>query len=209
MKRLAILVIVAGSALLLAAASLADPGKGKGNDKGKGHGDQGRLTMNVVTSDHGTCQQNVWATDTLERSYTVKKNNDGSYRVSRKDKGSFVTTGPASPGACETGSKHGHVLTAGYTGKVHGYLNGTVTGGTFNPNGTCTAECSATDFIAAFFTPGAQFTCNNGYAGCKFDYEYTAQKHTKQLTARLAYHHWEDKGVDGATEVLKGDIATS
>jgi hypothetical protein len=205
MKRLAILALVAISALAIAAAGLADPGK----DKGKGHGDQGKLSMNVVTSDHGTCQQNVWATDTLKRTYTVKKNPDGSYRVSRKDTGSFSTTGPVSPGACETGSKHGHVLTAGYMGKVHGYLNGTVTGGTFNPNGTCTAECSATDFIAAYFTAGSQFTCNNGYAGCKFDYHYTAQKHRKQQPAPLAYHHWEDKGVDGTTEVFKGDIATS
>jgi hypothetical protein len=207
MKRLAILALVAGSALAIAAAGLADPGKGKGHDKG--HGGRGKLTMHVVTSDHGTCQQNVWATDTLKRAYTVKKNHDGSYRVSRKDDGSFSTTGPQSPGACETGSKHGSVLTAGYTGKVHGYLKGTVTGGTFNPNATCTAECSATDFIAAFFTPGSQFTCNNGYAGCKFDYEYTAQKHRKQQTAPLAYHHWEDKGVDGTTEVFKGDIATA
>lgn len=207
MKRLAILALVAISALAIAAAGLADPGKGKG--KAKGHGDNGKVTMNVVTSDHGTCQQNVWATDTLKRSYTVKKNQDGSYRVSRKDNGTFSTTGPVSPGACETGSKHGHVLTAGYTGKVHGYLKGTVTGGTFNPNGTCTAECSATDFIAAFFTAGSQFTCNNGYAGCRFAYEYTAQKHKNQQPTPLAYHHWQDRGVDGVTEVFKGDIATS
>jgi hypothetical protein len=209
MKRLAILALVAISALAIAAASLADPGNGKDKGKDKGKADKGKLSMTVVTSDHGTCAQNVWATDTLNRSYSVKKNHDGSYRVTRKDKGSFVTTGPASPGACESGSKHGHVVTAGYTGKVHGYLTGTVTGGTFNPNGTCTAECGAGDFIAAYFTAGSQFTCNNGYAGCKFDYEYTAQKHNTQQAAPLAFHHWEDKGVDGATEVFKGDIATA
>ena len=208
MKRFAILPVVVLSTLALAAAGLADPGHGKGKGNDKANGDKGKLSMTVVTSDHGTCNQNVWATDTFKRTYTVKKNADGSYRVTRKDKGSFVTTGPVSPGSCETGSKHGHVLTAGYTGKAHGYLSGTVTGGTFNPNGTCTAECGAGDFIAAFFTPGSQFTCNHGYAGCRFSYEYTAQKHKQQQTAPLLYHHWQDKGTDGVTEVFKGDIAT-
>jgi hypothetical protein len=208
MKRSTILPVLGVAALLLAPAGLAGPGHGKSEGKGKAPAQKGKLSMNVVTTDHGSCAQNPWATLTLKRSYSVKKSGDGSYRVARKDKGTFVTTGPVSPGACETGSKHGHVLTAGYTGKVHGYLKGTVTGGTFNPNGTCTAECGAGDFIAAFFTPGAQFTCNNGYAGCKFSYEYTAQKHGKQQSAPLVYHHWEDKGVDGTTEVMKGDIAT-
>ena len=210
MKHFVILALVAVSALALAAAGLAGPGDGKGKDKDKGKGktEHSKLAMTVVTSDHGTCAQNLWATDTLKRTYTVEKNNDGSYRVTRKDKGTFVTTGPASPGACETNSKHGHVVAAGYTGKVHGYLTGTVTGGTFDPNGTCTAECGAVAFIAGHFTAGSQFTCNNGYAGCKFDYEYTAQQHRSSSTTPLLYHHWEDKGVDGTTEVFKGDIAS-
>lgn len=210
MRRFAILPVLVVGALALAAAGLADPGHGKGKDNGRhGKSGKGKLSLTVVTADHGTCAQNPWATNTLERTYKVKQNRDGSYRVTRKDKGTFVTTGPVSPGACETGSQHGHVLAAGYTGKVHGYLTGTVTGGTFNPNATCTAECGAGDFVAAFFTPGSQFTCNNGYAGCRFAYEYTAQRHHTQPGAPLAYHHWEDKGTDGATEVFKGDIANS
>jgi hypothetical protein len=206
-KRLAIMPIVLVASLSLGATAFAGHGKGQ-EGKGSGTGTKGKLTMTVVTTDHGTCAQNPWATDTLKRTYTVKKNEDGSYRVRRKDKGTFLTTGPVSPGACETDSKHGKVLTAGYKGKVHGYLNGTVTGGTFNPNGTCTAQCTSVDFIAAFFTPGSQFTCNNGYAGCKFAYEYTSQKHNDQQPAPLLYHHWEDKGTNGVTEVFKGDIAT-
>jgi hypothetical protein len=211
MKRFLILPVLALAALLTATAGLADPGHGKGDGHGKrdGHGQKGKLTLTVVTTDHGSCQQNPWATLTLKRTYKVSTSANGSYRVERKDRGTFVTTGPVSPGACETGSKHGRVLTPGYTGKVEGYLKGTVTGATFNPNGTCTAECGARDFIAAFFTPGAQFTCSNGYAGCKFAYEYTAQKHRNQQGAPLAYHHWEDKSVDGTTEVMKGDIATA
>ncbi len=208
-KRFAIPLVMIVVALSVGASAFAGDGKGRDEGHGKGKGEKGKLSMTVVTTDHGTCQQNPWATDTFKRTYSVKKNEDGSYSVRRKDKGTFVTTGPVSPGACESGSKHGRVLTPGYTGKVHGYLNGTVTGGTFNPNGTCTAQCTAGDFIAAFFTPGSQFTCNNGYAGCKFAYEYTAQKHTKQQTAPLLYHHWEDKGTDGVTEVFKGDIATA
>jgi hypothetical protein len=204
-KRLAIVPIVLVVALSLGATAFAGHGKGQ-EGKGSGKGQKGKLSMTVVTTDHGTCGQNPWATETLKRTYSVKKKKDGSYSVRRKDKGTFVTTGPVSPGACETGSKHGHVLTAGYKGKVHGYLNGTVTGGTFNPNGTCTAQCTSVDFIAAFFTPGSQFTCNNGYAGCRFAYEYTAKK--DQQPAPLLYHHWSDKGTNGVTEVFKGDIAT-
>jgi hypothetical protein len=221
MKRATILVILLTAALAAGTAAVGDPGHGKGkgpnhpaqpNHPAKptppGHDAHHKISMTVVTSDHGTCSQNVWATDTLRRTYDVKQNKDGSYRVRRTDKGTFVTTGPVSPGACETGSKHGHVLTAGYTGKVHGFLEGTVTGGTFNPNGTCTAECGAVDFIAAFFTPGSQFTCNNGYAGCKFKYDYNAKNHQKPQTAQLLYHHWVDQGLNGTTEDFKGDIAT-
>src|SRR3954454_2591314 len=155
MKRPIILAILCAAALALAAAGLANSGNGKGNPN------KSKITMNVTTSDHGTCSQNVWATDSLKRTYVVKNNGDGTYNVRRKDNGTFVTTGPASPGACETGSKHGTVVAPGYNGTVHGYLEGTVTGGTFNPNGVCTADCGAGDFMTAFFTPGAQFTCNN------------------------------------------------
>src|SRR5918911_1270422 len=101
------------------------------------------------------------------------------------------------------GGKFGQTLLAGRTGKLHGYLQGTVSGGTFNPNGTCTTTCSAGDFVAGFFTSGATFTCNLGYAGCRFSFEYTAQRHKRQ---GLRYHHWVDRGIDGVHEIFIGDI---
>jgi hypothetical protein len=160
----------------------------------------------VTTTDNGSCSIQ-WATDTIARTYYVHMNNDGSYRVREEDKGTFVTTGPGSPGACETDSHHGTVLAAGHTGKLEGWLEGTVTGGTFNP--TVAANCGGAPtcfrdtFIAAAFGPTAQFTCFAGYADCRFLFEYTAPDQG------LAYHHWSDTGLDGVTEVFRGDIADS
>src|SRR5919197_431876 len=88
-----------------------------------------------------------------------KKN--GTFRVSRRDKGTFVTMAGQSPGACDTTGKHGHLVNAGIHGKFRGYLSGTVSGGTFNSNATCNAACigDTKAFIAAFF-PGGTFTCS-------------------------------------------------
>ena len=61
-------------------------------------------------------------------------------------------------------------------------------------------------FIAGFFSAGTQYTCNNGYAGCRFNFEYTAQR---QHTQKLKNHHWVDRGLDGVHEIFIGDIATS
>jgi hypothetical protein len=206
-KRLfAIPVLVAG-ALALAAFAFASPGhvnKHKPNAKG------GKLTFMVTTTDHG-CGPQAWATDTLKRTYKVHLREDGSYTVRREDKGRFVTlAGPSPsadpcPGVVRRG-KHGTTVLAGMRGKLHGYLQGTVTGGTFNPNGSCTATCSADDFIAGFFTSGASFTCSQGYAGCRFNFSYTAQRQQKQ---GLLYHHWVDRGLDGVHEIFIGDIANA
>jgi hypothetical protein len=206
-KRLyAIPVLVAG-ALALAAFAFASPGHG---NKHKPNAKGGKLTFMVTTTDHG-CGFRAWATDTLKRTYKVHLREDGSYTVRREDKGRFVTlAGPSPsadpcPGVVRRG-KHGTTVLAGMTGKLHGYLQGTVTGGTFNPNGSCTATCSAADFIAGFFTPGASFTCSQGYAGCRFNFSYTAQRHQKQ---GLLYHHWVDRGLDGVHEIFIGDIANA
>jgi hypothetical protein len=206
-KRLfAIPVLVAG-ALALAAFAFASPGhvnKHKPNAKG------GKLTFMVTTTDHG-CGFQAWATDTLKRTYKVHLREDGSYTVRREDKGRFVTlAGPSPsadpcPGVVRRG-KHGTTVLAGMRGKLHGYLQGTVTGGTFNPNGSCTATCSADDFIAGFFTSGASFTCSQGYAGCRFNFSYTAQRQQKQ---GLLYHHWVDRGLDGVHEIFIGDMANA
>jgi hypothetical protein len=207
MKRLMALPVLAAGALALAAFAVANPGStNKHAPTAKG----GKLTFAVTTTDHG-CNFRAWATDTLKRTYKVHLRQDGSYTVRREDKGSFVTlAGPSPsadpcPGVIRRG-KHGATVAAGMKGKLHGYLQGTVTGGTFIPNGTCTATCSAADFVANFFTSGASFTCNQGYAGCRFNFSYTAQRQQKQ---GLLYHHWVDRGLDGVHEIFIGDIANA
>jgi len=211
MKRWFILPVLVASALALAAVGAADPGDGKG--KGGGHvfsAKGGKITLQVTTTDHG-CSFRPWATDKLSRTYKVRKNENGSYTVRREDKGRFTTLAGSSPSAdpCPAvirKGKHGTTLLAGMIGKMHGYLQGTVTGGTFNPSGTCTAECTSADFIAGFFTAGSTFTCSKGYAGCRFSFEYTAQK---QHSQKLRFHHWVDRGTNGVSETLIGDIANS
>jgi hypothetical protein len=198
MRRILSIGVLLAGALALATAGLADPG-GKGKGKKNGHN---RFSAQIVVSDNGTCQ-NAWATDTSMRTWTIKKGKNGTFRVTRKDKGTFVTNAGASPNACSTG-KHGHLVTAGIHGKFRGYLTGTVSGGTFNPNATCTAACigDTSAFIAAFF-PGGTFTCSQGFAGCKFNFEYSSPDKS------LVFQHWQDKGTNGVSEKLTGDIATS
>ncbi|MDX6484844.1 MAG: hypothetical protein QOK13_2332 [Gaiellaceae bacterium] len=207
MKRIALIISLLVAALSFAAVGAADDGHGK-KDKVSANG--GRISFDVVTQDHG-CDFRVWANDKVHRTFTVKKNGNGSYTVRRTDKGVFTTVGGQSPSAdpCPgviRKGKHGQLVTPGITGKMHGYIAGTVTGGTFNPNGTCAAPCGNAAFLAGFFTAGSQFTCVNGYAGCRFSFEYTAQKSKKQS---LLYHHWVDRGTDGVHEIFIGDIATS
>jgi hypothetical protein len=188
-------------ALVLATAGLADPG-GKGKAKKNGHN---RFSAQIVVPDNGTCQ-NAWATDTSTRTWSVKRNKDGTFRVTRKDKGTFVTNAGPSPSACSgTAKKHGKLVTAGVHGKLRGYLTGTVSGGTFNPAAVCNAACIGDTpvFIAAFFGAGAKFTCSLGYAGCKFNFEYSSPDKS------LVFHHWQDKGTNGVSEQFVGDIATS
>jgi hypothetical protein len=207
MKRWPVLPLLIVGALASAAIGVAAPGQG---GKPKPHAQGGKFVFHVVRDDHG-CDYRIWATDTVRRIYKVHRNANGSYTLRVEDRGSFLTTGPQSPSAdpCPgvvRRGKHGQTLRAGVRGKLHGYLQGRVTGGTFNPLATCTTECSSSDFVAAFFGTSAQFTCNNGYAGCRFSFEYTAQRQKRQ---GLRYHHWVDRGTDGVHEIFIGDIATA
>jgi hypothetical protein len=199
MRRIVMTFVLLVGALSLAASGLADPGKGKAKKNG-----QSRFSAQVVTPDNGTCQ-NQWATDTSTRTWSVKKRNDGTFRVTRKDKGTFVTLAGKSPGGCDQTGRHGQLVNAGIKGKFRGYLTGTVSGGTFNPNATCNAAClgDTSAFIAAFFGAGAKFTCLFGYAGCKFNFEYSSPDKS------LKFHHWQDKGTNGVSEQFTGDIANS
>ena len=85
-----------------------------------------------------------------------------------------------------------------------------MTGGTFNPNATCTAsDCGFTDvFITAFFGSGAEFSCFTNSKDCKFNFNYTAPA---KSNTPLRYRHWQDKGKGAGTmlkEEFSGDIAT-
>jgi hypothetical protein len=162
-----------------------------------------------TSPDNGTCGF-AWATDTFNRDFKVKDNRDGTFDVREEFKdGSFVTFAGPSPGACDTTGKHGTLVSAGVTGKMHGTLEGTVTSATFDPNGcdTTPATCTTTQgFLTAVFGasgPGT-FTCNLGYAGCDFKFEYSAGDQG------LAFHHWEDASTHPpGGENFKGDIANS
>ena len=115
MKKRWILPGLLVAAFALAATGLADPGHGKNTKKKFGPYD-------VVTDDNGSCGVTAWAVDTEKRTFTVKRNHDGSYRVTRHDRGTFLTNAGQSPGACETKGKHGSTVLAGIQGKFHGYL---------------------------------------------------------------------------------------
>jgi hypothetical protein len=193
MKKRWILPGLLVAAFAIAATGLADPGHGKG--KGSGHGKGKGLTSkfgpyDVVTDDHGSCG-NTWAVDTLTRT----------------DRGTFLTSAGQSPGACETKGKHGSTVNAGVNGRFHGYLRGTITGGTFNPSATCPADCGMTDvFIATFFGPSATFSCFTDSKDCKFNFHYHARGQG------LKFHNWYDLGKGAGTflkERFHRDIANT
>ena len=188
------------AAFALAAKGLAATGHGTGHGKKFGPYD-------VATDDHGSCG-NAWAADTEKRRFIVKKNDDGTFRLTRYDRGSFLTNAGKSPGACETTRPHGHAVLVGMKGRFHGFLRGTISGGTFNPNATCPADCGFTDvWIATFFGPSATFSCFENSKNCAFDYEYTGARHQ-----HLRWRHWSDKGKGAGTflkERFHGDIANS
>jgi hypothetical protein len=211
MKRL-VMPALALAALCFAAAGLAN----NGHPGGKGKKPPARqMTFGPYTltsDDNGSCSGQPgfesgqkWAVDTTQRTWRVKQNEDGTFRVERRDRGAFVTTGPVSPGKCDNrGKHHGSVVLAGIAGKFHGYLKGTVSAGTYNPNACTAANCATmTDFLTTVFGNPSRFTCFNGYAGCKFDFEY------RSGDQRLKYRHWEDRGTDGVHEYFSGDIATA
>jgi hypothetical protein len=209
MKRLLIFSSIAAGALALAAVAIADPG-----DHGKkGKTGHAKFTFAMTTTDNGSCG-NTWANDTETRKYSVKDNGDGTFTVRRSEKGTFTTLAGQSPGACETTGKHGALVTAGVQGKFEGYLVGTVTATSFNPNATCAAgaDCSSrAGFIATYFAAGATYSCDQNSNDCAFNFNYTAnaKQHGQK---KLLLRHWQDKGKGAGTllkEEFHGDIATS
>ena len=211
MKRWLLVLGLAVSALALAGVGAADPGNGHGKGQVKqGHA---RLTFTFANTDNGSCGAQ-WATLMETRTYSVKDNGNGTFTLRRTDKGTFTTVAGQSPGACETGSKHGHAVRAGVTGHFVGYLLGTVTATKFNPNATCANVnvCATREgFLQTYFT-GATYSCDQNSTDCKFNFNYTAPNIGPNQTPKLVFRHWQDKGKGAGTllhEAFHGDIANT
>jgi hypothetical protein len=209
MKRLLTTAVLLTAALALAAAGLADPGeKGKGKAQGKN-----KFSFQLTNTDNRCDGSGAWATLNEKRTYQVHDNGDGTFRLRRVDKGTFTTLDGTSPGNCATNkSKHGHHVRAGVTGRFGGYLEGTITGGTFDKKATCATPCFTGDFVTAFFGAGATFSCSaTSSTDCKFNFNYTAPARSANRP-RLLVRHWQDRGKGAGTmlqEFFHGDIASS
>lgn len=210
MRRMVIPFVLLVGVLTLAASGLADPGdQGKGKAQGKN-----KFSFTLTTTDRRCDGSEPWATLNEKRTYQVHDNGDGTFRLRRVDKGTFTTIAGKSPGDCPANkSKHGQLVRAGVKGRFNGYLEGTITGGTFNKKATCVAACFTGDFITAFFGSAAVFTCDGATnsTDCKFNYNYTAPSRAANRP-RLIVRHWQDRGKGSGTtlnEHFAGDIATS
>jgi hypothetical protein len=211
MKRWLSIGVLVLAALMLASTSFADPGDGKGKGKAK-HGNA-KFSFTFTNTDNGSCGA-AWATLQETRTYSVKDRGDGTFTLTRRDKGTFTTIGGASPGSCDTTGKHGKTVRSGVKGKFGGYLVGTVKASSFNPNAPCAvaAECATREgFIHTYFSADATYSCDQNSTDCKFNYNYTAPAKA-QNTPKLIYRHWQDKGKGAGTmlhEEFIGDIANA
>jgi hypothetical protein len=192
--------------LLAAASAVAWTGAASAHKQPQPHPSKVRALIHTV--DNG-CSSQPWANDTITRTLKVHRNRDGSYRIREQDKGVFETNAggaAASPGNCpENRSHHGHTVRSGVLGTLKGYITGTVSGGTFDSNGSCGDPCTQSAFIAGYFGAGATFSCLTASRDCKFKWVYHAKRDQK-----LLFRHWEDSGKGAGTflkERFKGDIA--
>jgi hypothetical protein len=129
---------------------------------------------------------------------TTQDNGDLTYdvRVAYKD-GHFTTIAGDSPGACSDSNHHGLTVLEGIEGDFQGWVDGTVTGGTYNPNGCEFGGCTdRTTLIMQLFGPTAQYNITS------FNFEY----YTSDGSA--SYRHWQDKSHGDGGEKFEGDIAS-
>jgi hypothetical protein len=168
-------------------------------------GDVFRFTTTLTSTDFG-CDDHVWANDTIKRTYVVKKKDNGEYRLTAFDRGTFVTVAGVSPQGCPDvdNTHHGSTVVAGIKGKFGGFLTETITGGTLNTHATCAAVCDRAAFVAAFLGASAQQHLDKNV-----NYLYVFMSKDPSLK----YHVWLDRGHAGSTGGLKtvdrGDIATA
>ena len=199
-------------ALTFVAASSAHDGHHDGDHHPKAAEHQNdhnnwRYTTTLTSPDTGTCSDNVWANDALERTYIVHRSENGTYSLTARDHGTFTTVAGASPEACNTANEHhGMLVTAGIQGRIFGHITGKVIGGTFDPNATCASPCDRAAFLKAHFGSTAQNSCSIPQS-CRYLYVY----HSKDEA--LLYGTWIDRGHAGPTGPLEtsdhGDIATA
>ena len=165
-----ILGLLAG-ALVFVTGGLANNGHGHGNSHHKFG------PYDVVTDDHGSCG-NAWAVDTEKRTYKMHAEPRRQLHAAPPRPRQVPDQRGPEPGRLRDARPHGSMVDAGKNGRFHGFLRGRVTGGTFDPNATCPADCGFTDvFIATFFGPNATFSCFTDSRACAFDFEYTALRH--------------------------------
>ena len=132
-------------------------------------------------------------------------NHDGSYTLLRWDRGTFLTNAGQSPGACETdAARTARPSSPARRAASTATCSGKVTGGTFNPNATCPADCGFTDvWIATFFGSSATvLVLRRTRRPVAFDFEYSGLKHQ----AVSSYHHWYRQGPAGAGTFLTGAV---
>jgi hypothetical protein len=151
--------------------------------------------------DSGSCGPD-WANDTFDRYFTVRSNGDGTYTVVEQFKnGSFVTTGPISPGACDVGTNHDSTIAPDKTGSMHGYFiitnvdTQTQTSPYCDATNNTNTDCTTTTFINSHFVPCYQVTCT---VTTFFDHYAAGDQN-------LLFHQWKNASADRGGD--DGDIA--
>jgi hypothetical protein len=124
----------------------------------------------ATTSDSGTCGPN-WAQDVFVRRFVVTlPGSGGTYNVTENfQRGHFSTYAGQSPASCDTNP--GGTVPEGITGNFHGTFGITISGGTFDANGSCETtdyaggpanggwtQCDTAGWVHGFFGNGASYT---------------------------------------------------
>ena len=147
-----------------------------------------------VTTDSGSCgfEAPAWAIDTAINRFAVRQTGPTNFNIVIETTGTFVTIGPASPGACDTDKHHGSLVRAGVSGHFQNNNQFNVTTTTFNPNAACS---SLNDCLFEIIGDGVTDATFVSFAG-----------HYSAGDQGLVYHDWFQTA-DPAGD--RGDIATS
>ena len=146
--------------------------------------------FDLTSADSGSCGD-VWAIDSFRMDFSVRQVGPTSFALDRRSIGTFVSTGPVSPGACDPGTKHGFVLRAGVNGHLESDVKLIVHSTVFNPDVTCGNPNECFDRLFGEGVTGVDFV--------SFAAHYAAGDQG------LIYHEWF-QGVDLPDD--RGDIAS-